>query len=323
MNLYPLKFKPQVHPKIWGGTKLHQLLGKENIAEAGESWEISGVDGSLSVVANGYLADNNLEELIEVYMGELVGDKVYEKFGLSFPLLIKFIDANDDLSVQVHPNDELAAEKHNSYGKTEMWYVMQADKGSQLNLGFNEEMNSDMLAQLIADGNLEPALQFVPVEKGDSFFIPAGTVHAIGKGLLIAEIQQTSDITYRLYDYNRTDAEGNHRDLHVAESLEAIDYKATAPQNLRQELHDNVAKELVQCPYFTTNMVQLTQGLQKDIYQLDSFVIYICVEGEAVVMYEDNRELLKTGECILIPASCHQFTLIPETNNCKLLETHI
>lgn len=323
MSLYPLKFKPQIHSKIWGGTKLHNLLGKEEIAQAGESWEISGVEGHTSVVTNGRLADNNLEELIEVYMGELVGDKNYEKFGLSFPLLIKFIDANDDLSVQVHPDDELAAEKHNSFGKTEMWYVMQADQGSKLNLGFNEKMTQEKLAEIIAAGKLGDSLQFVPVEKGDSFFIPAGTVHAIGKGLLIAEIQQTSDITYRLYDYNRTDAEGNHRDLHVADSLDAIDYQAATPKNLSKELQENVGKELVQCPYFTTNTLLLTQGLQKDIYKLDSFVIYICVEGELVVNYGGQKELVKTGECILIPASCHQYELFPQTASCKLLETYI
>ncbi|MFV0520878.1 MAG: type I phosphomannose isomerase catalytic subunit [Mangrovibacterium sp.] len=325
MNLYPLKFKPQLYAKIWGGKKLHELLHKENVENAGESWEISGVEGHCSVVSNGYLAENTLEELIEIYMGELVGDQVYEKFGLSFPLLIKFIDANDDLSIQVHPNDEMAAEKHNSYGKTEMWYIMQADKKGKLNCGFNTPMNRQLLEEKIANGSLSEALNFIPVQQGDCFFIPAGTVHAIGKGLLVAEIQQTSDITYRLFDYNRKDKEGNLRDLHVKDAAEAIDFNSENPKNVggNKELESNKSSELVKCPYFTTNVLHLTQGIQKDIYGLDSFVIYLCVDGEAVVMHENNKELLKTGECILIPASCHQFSLIPETKNCKLLEVHL
>lgn len=324
MNLYPLKFKAQIHSKIWGGSKLHQLLGKEDMAQAGESWEISGIDGQASKVINGYLADNTLEELIEIYMGELVGDQVYEQFGLEFPLLIKYIDANDDLSVQVHPNDELAAEKHQARGKTEMWYVMQSDEGGRLNCGFNQPMTEALLAEKIAQGKIEEVLHFIEVEKGDAFFIPAGTVHAIGKGLLIAEIQQTSDVTYRLFDYNRTDSEGNKRELHVQEALAAIDYKAAMPQNVGGETKKNECKELVKCPYFTTNIIDLAKGMQRDIYSLDSFVIYLCVEGEAVLMYQNHKDTLKTGECILVPASCHQYALMPKRGSkCKLLEVHV
>ncbi len=323
MNLYPLKFKPQLHAKIWGGTKLHQLLGKENVPQAGESWEITGMEGQSSVVINGYLAENTLEELIEVYMGELVGDKAYEKFGLEFPLLIKFIDANSKLSVQVHPNDKMAAEKHNAYGKTEMWYIMQADANSKIACGFNSAINKESLHQRIENNTLEEVLNYIPVEKGDTFFIPAGTVHAINEGVLIAEIQQTSDVTYRLCDYNRKDEQGNLRELHINEALEAIDYKAEAPQKITAKPTENKSEELVKCPYFTTNTLTLTQGIMKDIYTLDSFVIYLVVSGSVVIMHNDTKELLKTGECLLIPASCHQYSLIPETASCKLLEIHL
>ncbi|MFV0289946.1 MAG: type I phosphomannose isomerase catalytic subunit [Mangrovibacterium sp.] len=323
MNLYPLKFTPQLHAKIWGGNKLHNLLHKEPLANSGESWEISGVENNVSVVSNGFLAENTLEELIEIYMGELVGDKVYEKFGLAFPLLIKFIDSNDDLSVQVHPNDKQAAEKHHSFGKTEMWYVMQSDEGAKLNCGLKGSPSESELRKLALQGSLNEVLNFIDVKKGDSFFIPAGTVHAIGKGLLIAEIQQTSDITYRLFDYNRLDKDGNQRELHLEDALSAIEYSAPTPKNMCRELKADVREELINCPYFTTNIMTLSRGIQRDIYDLDSFVIYICVEGEAVLIHGENRELIKFGECVLVPASCHQYALIPENNECKLLEVHL
>lgn len=226
MSLYPLKFNPILKDKIWGGSKLKTVLNKDfsPLPNAGESWEISGVEGDVSVVSNGFLEGNNLEELIEIYMGDLVGDHVYENFGIEFPLLIKFIDANDVLSIQVHPDDVLSKERHNAFGKTEMWYVIEADKGSELIVGFNQKVDKDTYIKKLEEGRLEEILNNEPVAKGSCFFIPAGRVHAIGKGILLAEIQQTSDVTYRIYDFNRTDDKGTPRELHTELAVDAIDY---------------------------------------------------------------------------------------------------
>ena len=212
-NLYPLKFKPRYYDKIWGGQKLKTALNKDfgKLPNCGESWELSGVSGNISEVSNGFLAGNNLEELIEVYMGDLVGDKVFDRFSVEFPLLIKFIDANDDLSVQVHPDDKLSKERHGAYGKTEMWYVLQADKGAKLNCGFNQPITKETYLTKLENKEIMDVLNFVEVEPGDVFFMPAGRVHAIGKGIMVAEIQQTSDVTYRIYDYDRVDAKGQGR----------------------------------------------------------------------------------------------------------------
>jgi len=225
-QLYPLKFKPLLKERIWGGDKLKTILGKQGkCATCGESWEISAVEKNVSVVENGFLKNNNLQEIIEIYMGDLVGDKIFDKFGLEFPLLIKFIDANDDLSIQVHPNDKLAHERHQSNGKTEMWYVMDANKDSALISGFNKQISTEEYVNHLNGKTLKDILNRQPVKQGDVFFIPAGRVHAIGAGILLAEIQQTSDITYRIYDWDRVDANGKHRELHTDLALDAINYK--------------------------------------------------------------------------------------------------
>ena len=223
--LYPLKFKPRYKERIWGGDALHTKLGKKIPKDTpiGESWELSAVDGDLSVVAKGPLAGNNIEELTEVYMGDLVGDRIYEKFGLQFPLLIKLIDAQDKLSIQVHPDDRLAAERHDSYGKTEMWYLLDCDKDAELYCGFSREVSREEYLRHVKAGTMADILERERVKPGDAFFIPAGTVHAIGKGCLIAEIQQTSDITYRIFDWIRTDDHGHARELHTDLALDAIE----------------------------------------------------------------------------------------------------
>src|SRR3972149_1007896 len=197
-HLYPLKFKPIFKDKIWGGDKIKTLLNKDfsPLPNCGESWEISGVQDEISVVSNGFLIGNNLQELIEIYMGDLVGDQVYQKYGIEFPLLIKFIDAHDDLSIQVHPNDKLAMQRHNAYGKTEMWYIIDADRGAKLISGFNTEVTKDAYIKHLENNTLNLILNYEEVKAGDVFFMPAGRVHAIGKGILLTEIQQTSDITY-------------------------------------------------------------------------------------------------------------------------------
>jgi mannose-6-phosphate isomerase len=324
-GLYPLKFTPIYKDKIWGGNKIKSVLNKDygNLPNCGESWELSGVDGNVSVVTNGYLAGNDLNELIEIYMGDLVGEDIYEHFGNEFPLLIKFIDANDDLSIQVHPGDEMAAERHNSYGKTEMWYVIQADKGSKLQSGFNQKVDQELYLEKLEKVELTDILNFEEVSSGDVFFIPAGRVHAIGKGILLAEIQQTSDITYRIYDYDRRDDKGNTRELHTDLALDAIDYTLFPQYKTSYEPENNQSVKLVGCKYFTTSVLELTETVEKDYNKLDSFVIYICLEGELAVETESGNETLKLGETILLPAAIESVSLKPVSGKAKLLEVYI
>lgn len=277
--LYPLKFHPILKKKIWGGERL-AYKSEEHEESIGESWEISAVEDNISVVSNGILADNDLQELIEVYMGDLVGDHIYEKFGIEFPLLIKYIDANDDLSIQVHPDDETAKERHNAYGKTEMWYIVDAEKDASLVLGFNHEIDKATYLQALHQNKLMDLLNVQKVKKGESFFIPAGLVHAIGKGCLIAEIQQTSDITYRIYDYNRKDANGNTRELHTDLATDVINYSYQPQHRVNYTPQDNQSAKLVKCPYFTTNLLVFDRDIEKEYVHLDSFVIYMCLQGK-------------------------------------------
>ena len=322
-QLYPLKFTPILKERIWGGNKLETVLNKSLNGQSGigESWELSGVDGDISVVENGFLKGNNLCELIEIYMGDLVGERVFAKFGTEFPLLIKFIDAREALSIQVHPDDKLAEERHNSFGKTEMWYVMQAEEGAQLISGFNQKVKPGTYVEAVENNTLEDILAQHKVSSGDVFFMPAGRVHAIGAGILIAEIQQTSDITYRIYDFNRKDANGNSRELHTELAVDAIDYKKYDDYRTTYKTQPNTAVEVVKSPYFQTNVLEADNTVDRDYYPLDSFVILICVEGEATISYGDNlHESIKMGETILIPAELRQITVHPKGKT-KILET--
>ena len=323
-QLYPLKFAPLCKDKIWGGSKLKDIFSKEGASSAaGESWELSGYEGDESVVNNGFLAGNNLVELIEVYMGDLVGDKIYDKFGLSFPLLFKLIDANDKLSIQVHPWDEVAMDRHQSFGKTEMWYVVDADPGSELIIGFKKDCTRDEYLLALNEGRVEELLQPVPVKKGDVFFIPAGLVHAIGKGVVVAEIQQTSDITYRIYDYKRVDDQGKERDLHTAEALDVINFNGSPDPGTAYEAKANEVCGLVSCEYFTTNMLVFNQTIGRSYVSLDSFVAYMCLEGAFSIVAGDSVTAVKTGETVLIPAIIDEVKLKPATAEVKLLEVYI
>lgn len=323
-QLYPLKFKPILKERIWGGNKLSTELGKNGKCQrCGESWELSAVQGDVSIVANGFLKNNSLEEIIEVYMGDLVGDKIYEQFGNEFPLLIKFIDANDDLSIQVHPNDDLALERHNSYGKTEMWYVMDSKPGAKLISGFTKAIRPQEYLEYLKSNKIEEILNKIAVQSGDCFFIPAGRVHAIGAGILLAEIQQTSDVTYRIYDYNRTDASGKQRELHTDLATGAINFEYIKDAKTSYQLEKNNPVTLVQCPYFTTNRIDLDSSLERDYWSLDSFVIYICCKGKFNITYHESEkiEVLK-GETVLLPASLGEIKLEP-LEKTELLEVYI
>jgi mannose-6-phosphate isomerase len=319
--LYPLKFQPILKDKIWGGQKLQQLLHKSTSStKAGESWEISDVEGDTSIVANGPLKGTSLKTLMDTYTSDLMGAKNFRQFGNKFPLLIKFIDAKQDLSVQLHPNDELAKARHNSFGKTEMWYVVQADPASNLIVGFNQEMTPELYVKHLEDKTLQSILNFDAVKAGDTYFIEVGRIHAIGAGVLLAEIQQTSDITYRVYDWDRVDADGNERELHNDIALEAFDFDM--PDNFRVQYapKSNVSTELVSCPYFTTNVLEVTETISKQNTQ-DSFVIYMCVEGKANLEVDGIVTEFSMGETVLISACIETFSM--SSNHAKLLEVYI
>ena len=319
--LYPLKFQPILKDKIWGGQKLQQILNKPTSStEAGESWEISGVEGDTSVVSNGTMAGTSLKSLMELHTTDLLGHKNFQQFGTKFPLLIKFIDAKSDLSVQLHPNDALAKARHNSFGKTEMWYVVQSDSDSNLIVGFNQPMTKELYLKHLEAKTLESILNFDTVEAGDTYFIEVGRIHAIGAGVLLAEIQQTSDITYRVYDWDRVDSKGNHRDLHNDIALEAFDFDMPDNYRVNYSRDAQTSTELVSCPYFTTNVLEVKTSLLVENNH-DSFMIYMCVEGSAIVKIEGHQTEFSKGETVLIPAGIKCFSI--SANHAKLLEVYI
>jgi len=322
--LYPLKFKPVFKEKIWGGNKLNTILGKNlpQNKKIGESWEISGVKDNISIVLNGPLAENNLEELIEIYMGELVGDLVFEKFGIEFPLLIKFIDANNVLSIQVHPDDELARKRHNAFGKTEMWYIIQADKNSEIITGFKQEIEKEQYQKYFREGRLTQILNIEKANTGEVFYIPAGRIHATGKGILFAEIQQTSDITYRIYDWERKDKNGNSRELHTELALDAIDFNKYDNYKTPYEITKNQSVSIADCKYFHTNILDFDKAIEKDYYLIDSFVIIMCIKGRLLIHSKNNKEQVNTGETVLIPASVNNIIFEPLVDS-KILEVYI
>ncbi|MCF8716148.1 class I mannose-6-phosphate isomerase [Joostella atrarenae] len=322
MKLYPIKFNPIFKEYLWGGTKLKEVLGKDVKTEtASESWELSGVEGNVSVVSNGELKGNTLQELIDTYKEEFLGKDVYNRFGNKFPILIKFIDAKLDLSVQLHPNDALAKERHNSFGKTEMWYVMQADPGSKLIVGFNETLTKETYLEHLKNGKLLEILNQEEVTAGDTYFINTGKVHAIGAGILLAEIQQTSDVTYRIYDYERKDKDGNTRELHTEQAVDAIDYQKKDDFKTSYETTYNSSNNMVNCDYFVTNYLNVVGTFVKQLVNRDSFTIYICVDGQAQVTVGENSEKLVKGDTILIPAAINE--VIISAKDAKILEVHI
>ncbi len=319
--LYPLKFKPILKEKIWGGQKLNQLLNKKSDLEnIGESWEISDVKGSTSIISNGALKDQSLSSILKAYKSSLVGKKNYSKFGNKFPLLIKFIDATDDLSVQLHPNDKLAKERHNSFGKTEMWYIMQADLDSNLIVDFKDNITKEDYIKHLEEKTLPKILNFESVKTKDAYFIEVGRVHAICSGILLAEIQQTSDVTYRVYDWDRVDDTGEKRDLHINEALDAIDFSLSKDYNLKYTQEENTANLIKTCRYFTTNYLKVTDTISKTNIQ-DSFIIYICTSGVASIFVDQIEYTIIKGETILIPATTLNYII--KSVNAELLEVYV
>ncbi len=324
-QLYPLKFEPIFQEKVWGGDNLRTLLDK-NVSKnekIGESLEISAIEDKVSIVSNGFLAGNSIQDIIEIYMTDLVGYQVYMKYGIEFPLLIKFIDANDKLSIQVHPDNDTAKYRHYAYGKTELWYVVAAKKDAQLIMGFKEQIDKTELYKKIQDNTFIDYLNFENVQKGDVFYIPPGRIHALLEGVVVAEIQQTSDITYRLYDWNRPGLDGKPRDLHIDLALDVIDYKVKKSYKEKYEILPEQRNLLNANPYFTVNLVEFDKETTFDYSKLDSFVVYMCLEGAFLIDYqaEETVDVVK-GETVLIPAEFETIKL--KTNiPSKILEIFI
>lgn len=322
--LYPLKFKPIFKEKIWGGQKIKTILGKDfsPLRNCGELWALSGVEGDESVVENGFLAGNSLSELIEIYMDELVGDTVYQKFGNTFPVLIKFLNSSDYLSVQVHPDDALALKRHRCMGKTEMWYIIDCDDDSELIIGFKEGMDKEAYLNAMKNNNIKDILNPVKIAAGDVIYLPAGRVHAIGKGLLLAEIQQTSDITYRIYDWDRTDDKGNPRELHTELALDAIDFKFEKDYFTPYARLKDIPAEIIKSKHFNVSNLILEKEMTFDLASRDSFTAYVCVNGDANIVCNGKITSVSGGETVLMPAEINEFKIQP-LNKVTFLEVYI
>lgn len=318
--LYPLKFHPILKAKVWGGDKLNQILLKSSVKNIGESWEISSVQDNISEVSNGELLGKNLQWLLENYQENLVGKEVYQKFGNTFPLLLKFIDAHEDLSVQVHPDDALAKPRHNSFGKTEMWYILDVEENSQLVLGFKEGIEKTDYLQYLSENRIPEILYSESIKKDDVFIIKPGTVHAIGTGILLAEIQQTSDITYRIYDWDRPDTNGQMRELHTDLALDAIDFQPFQGKVKYSEKKD-CPLPIGETDFFSVNKFVLTKNYLRELKDIQSFVVYMCIEGSAILESEGFSEEIRKGETVLVPAQLLKIKFI--TNSASFLEVFI
>jgi len=324
-TLYPFIFTPIYKSKIWGGNKCNTILYKTDAPKelCGESWEISGIEDECSVVSNGELAGNTLNELIDIYMDEIVGTKILDKYDHEFPLLIKFLDVNDLLSLQVHPNDKLAERRHNSLGKTEIWYIVQADKDAELSIGFNKSIDKDIFIENAITNRLPEIINTTKAQSDEAYFIPAGLVHGGGKGLLIAEIQQSSDVTYRIFDWNRKDSEGKARELHLDMALDALDYSSKNDYRSVFEKKLNEPSQVATCDYFTVNRLEFSKPFDKDYSLLDSFVVYMCLDGEFSISYNENESItILKGQTVLIPAKLDKLQLIPN-KKAEILEVFV
>ena len=318
-----LKLKPSGKDYIWGGHKLVDNYGKEMTGDRlAETWELSCHPDGPSFVVNGEAAGKTLRQYIEEHGKKVLGTNC-ERFE-DFPILTKFIDAQDNLSIQVHPDNEYALKNEGQYGKTEMWYVVDADKGAKLRSGFSEQITPKEYKERVLNNTITDVLQEYEIKPGDVFFLPAGRVHSIGAGAFIAEIQQTSDITYRIYDFNRKDANGKTRELHTDLAREAINYEVLDDYRTKYEPLKDEPVELVACTYFTTSLYDMTEEISCDYSELDSFVIFICMEGACKIKDNEGNELkVGAGESILLPATTQDVTITPEAGNVKLLETYV
>ncbi len=324
-NLYPIKFDPILKERVWGGVSLVKSFNKKMSGKkpVGESWEISGVQGDISVVSNGFLKGNDINEITETYLGEFVGDAIYEKFGNEFPVLVKLLDIQNNLSLQIHPNDEIAIERHNSYGKTEFWYILDAEPAAKIFMGFNRDTSAQEVYDKCNNDTIPELLNVINPKKGDYFFIEPGTVHAATGGILVAEIQQVSDITYRVYDWGREHNPATAREMHLDLAIDCINYSkfkaaggisVNAPKTVKNK------EVLVDCNYFKVGLMNIDKTQRMDSQDFNSFIIYFCANGEAIFTGNESSEKIAKGETILIPAYMGEYSIEKGLDNCQLLE---
>ena len=325
--MYPIKFKPILKQHMWGGQTLLDIKRGQGLRADkskcyGESWDVSGLDNNISVARNGFLKGNNLREIIEIYMGEMVGEAVFERYGLDFPLLLKTLDCCHRVSVQVHPDDDIAAERHGTCGKTEMWYITSAKEGAIVYIGFkNPNITREEYIEAVAQGRVADLLQSISVKKGDVFLLKSGTVHSIAGGVSLIEIQQPVDLTYRIFDWNRTDADGKPRELHTAHADDAIDFGSNVEScKIDYTLDDSGIAKLVSCDYFAANLLAVSGTMHRDYCSLDSFVLYSCTEGSATIATEGGEEIIAAGEVVLIPAEMNEVAI---NGNATIVEYYI
>lgn len=323
---YPLLFKPNLHTVVWGGQRLRQYKGMEpNDEPIGESWEVSAVPSSTSIVANGPWAGKLLTEVIDEAPEDILGKAVNKKYGGKLPLLVKFIDAKRDLSIQVHPNDEMAQREHGKMGKSEMWYVIRADEGSYLYAGFNKEITPEEYQQRVSDGTIVDVLAKHYVSPGDVFYLPAGRVHAICGGIMLAEVQQSSDVTYRIFDYNRPGLDGKPRELHTKLAAQALDYHVEKNYRTEYADTDNRAVQIIDTPYFDVRVMEVSKSFHRDLRKYDSFVISMCIEGDCKIVIRSTGDeiVLHEGNSTLIPAAIADFDIIPLNGKSKNIDAFI
>ena len=315
------KFEPLLKQTLWGGDKIIPLKRlNTKMEQVGESWEISGVKDFETIVANGPDKGKSLNQLVQEKKDQLIGKENYERFGGEFPLLVKFIDARQDLSIQVHPSDEVAHRQGKSHGKTEMWYALPSTPGAMLYNGLKQQITPEQYKQMVENDTITDALARYEVHEGDVFFIPAGRIHTIGAGCFVAEIQQTSDVTYRIYDFKRKDKNGNYRELHTQLAAESIDYTVLDNYRTEYEPLKNEGVQVVTCPYFTTAVYDLTEPMTLDYSELDSFVILIAVKGEGRLICNGEEMPFQMGDTVLFPATTNEVRVEGEV---KFLETYV
>ena len=316
-----IKFEPLLKQTLWGGDKIIPFKHlNDTLENVGESWEISGVKDNETIVSEGEYKGKSLNQLVRELKGKLVGQENYERFGDEFPLLIKFIDARQDLSIQVHPTDEIAHRQGKTRGKTEMWYALESAPGAQLYNGLKQQITPEQYKQMVENDTITDALARYEVNEGDVFFIPAGRIQAIGAGCFVAEIQQTSDVTYRIYDFKRKDKNGNYRELHTELAAESIDYTVLPNYRAEYERTKNEGVQVATCPYFTTAVYDLTEPMTLDYTELDSFVILIAVKGEGTIKANGQETTCRMGDTILLPATTAEVKI---EGTVKFLETFV
>ena len=326
MKMYPLLFEPNLHLVVWGGSRLRPYKGLEaNDEPIGESWEVSAVPSSTSIISNGAWAGRNLVSAVSEHAEAILGKSVNQQYSGKLPLLVKFIDAKKDLSIQVHPNDEMAMREHGKMGKSEMWYVIKADEGSHLYAGFKQEITPEEYQKRVADGTITEVLADHRVKAGDVFYLPAGRVHAICGGILLAEVQQSSDVTYRIYDYNRPGMDGKPRELHTELAAKALDYHVEANYCTEYVESSNKAIQIIDTPYFDVRVIEISKPFHRDMMKYDSFVISMCMEGDCQIRVRSTNDeiTLRQGYCTLIPAAIADYDVIPLNGVTRLLDAFI